>query len=207
MSAHTALQIEHVEPRREVHAITDAVTAWARKRWPDVRVLHELALGRRRVDLVFVTPSDIVVAEIKSSQDTLTRLDDQVREYSMYVPEVWVAVARKWQDHKGLRYWRRNLVVYDGGDIIEYRKGEKPYRDELVCSRMLELLWHSEALRIAQRTDVLPGPAHKQLRSGHVKKLLARLLTGNEIIREVCAELRNRPLVGRGSDEAVGARL
>jgi hypothetical protein len=33
-----------------------------------------------------------------------------------------------------------------------------------------------------------------------VKKLLARLLTGNEIIREVCTELRARALVGLRSD-------
>jgi hypothetical protein len=186
-------------------AMRSAVTAWGRARWPDVRVLHELVLGRRRVDLLFVAPNDLVGVEIKSSADRLDRLEDQFREYSFYIPEVWVAIAPKWQDHAGVRFYRRNMLVVSGPGVIEHREGQRPFRDELVCSRLVELLWHSEALAIAQRTDVLPGPAHKQLRTPHIKKLLARLLTGNEIIREVCTELRARPLVGMQSDKPMRA--
>lgn len=176
----------------------DAVMAWGRKRWPDVRVLHELVIGTRRIDLLFVSTNDLAAVELKSGNDRLDRLEGQLREYSFYLPEIWVAVARKWAKHKELR--GHNLIVVDPPDVKERRPGKKPQRDELVCSRLLELLWQSEAMRIAQRTGVLPPVMHKRLPADHVKKLLARLLTGNEIIREVCTELRARPLVGLRSD-------
>ena len=188
----------------------DAVTEWGRRRWPDVRVLHELVIGTRRIDLLFVSTNDLAAVELKSSADRLDRLDGQMREYSFYLPEIWLAVAGKWAKHKDLRGGRHNLIVVDPPKVRERRLGKKPHRDELVCSRLLELLWSSEALRIAQRTGVLPGVVHQQFRTEHVKKLLARLLTGNEIIREVCTELRARPLVGLRSDgptRALAAKL
>lgn len=187
----------------EEWAMREAVTEWGRKRWPDVRVLHELVIGTRRIDLLFVSTNDLAAVELKSSNDRLDRLDGQLREYSFYLPEIWVAVARKWEKHKELR--GHNLIVVDPPKVKERRVGKKPHRDELVCSRLLELLWQSEAMRIAQRTGILPGPVHKQFRADHIKKLLARLLTGNEIIREVCTELRARPLVGLRSDRPTRA--
>jgi len=189
----------------------DAVIPWMRERMGgDVRVLHELVLGARRADLVFVGERDIAAVEIKSGRDRLDRLRDQVREYSFYVPEVWIALAPKWIDARSHRHYGINRLLVDAGATPQVvwlePHASKPFRDELVCSRLLELLWASEALAIAQRTDVLPGPAYGQLRKDHVKKLLARLLTGNEIVAEVCRELRSRPLTGLGSDDPVGVR-
>lgn len=184
----------------EEWAMREAVMAWGRKRWPDVRVLHELVLGERRIDLLFVAHHDLVAVELKSSRDRLDRLDGQLREYAFYIPEVWLAVAPKWVKSRELKRGERNVMVVDPPKITERRAGKKPYRDELCCSRLLELLWQSEALAIAQRTDILPGPMHKHLPAAHLKKLLARLLTGNEIIREVCTELRARAAVGLRSD-------
>lgn len=194
-------------PPTEERRIRAAVVGWGRARWPGCRVLHELVLGERRVDLVFVMERDLVGAEIKSSVDTLARLATQMKEYARYLPEVWLAIAARWQDDERVRYRGANkLVVFPGSvdaPVVEYRKGEKPHRDELVCSRLLELLWYEEACRIAVRTDVLPSKVHKQIRRPLVLKMLARLLTGNEIIAEVCRELRARPLVGLNSDGAI----
>lgn len=185
-----------------------AVTAWGRARWPGCRVLHELVLGDRRVDLVFVEERDLHGVEIKSSVDTLARLEAQMKEYQRYLPEVWVAAAIKWLDHDELGHG--NLVTVDSAGAVAQRwplPGRKPARDELVCSRLLELLWYSEACTIAVRTDVFPVRVQKQIRRGHVLKMLARLLTGNEIIAEVCACLRARPegMVGHRSDAPMRA--
>lgn len=201
-----AASMTKTEPLSEERQMRALVDVWARARWgANVRIIHELALGDRRADLVVVAEKNLIAIEIKSSSDTLARLGDQVKEYGRYIPEVWAAVAPKWQDHAALRYIRRNLLIVDvkARDVVEYRQGLKPYRDELVYSRLIEILWREEAARIAQRTDVIPGttpcgdPAHK------IKPMLARLLTGNEIMREICTELRARPSVGGGSDGAI----
>lgn len=184
--------------------IREAVTAWGRARWPDCRVLYELVFGTRRADVIFVTTADVIAVEIKSATDRLDRLAAQVREYSFYCPEVWIAIAAKWQDHQEVDSvsYRTNVLVYKEGEVVERRPGEKPHRDELSVARLIELLWKSETFKIAERTDLVGGRPQSNLRSAHVKKLIARLLTGNEILREVCAELRSRPLVGLGSDSA-----
>lgn len=194
---------EETEERR----IRAAVTAWGRERWPGCRVLHELVLGERRVDLVFVGERDLVGMEIKSSVDTLARLADQMKEYRRYLPEVWAAVALKWRDDDELSRERNVLTVTSEGAVHQESPsgGFKPERDELVCSRLLELLWRDEAAAIAVRHDVIPIRVPKQFNRGKILKLLARLLTGNEIITEVCRELRARQLVGMRSDDPLRA--
>lgn len=176
-----------------------AIIAWGRARWPGVRVIHELACGERRTDLVFVCDRDIVCFEIKSSVDRLDRLAPQLKEYQRFFPEVWAALAPCWEED-GLRDIPNRMTVDGaGGTVRVHGRRLRPFRDELVCSRLLELLWVSEAQTIAQRTGVIPGTPTRQL-AGKTKKMLARLLTGNQIIAEVCRELRARQLVGRGSD-------
>lgn len=185
-----------------------AIDVWGRVRWPDSRVLHELVLGERRIDMLFVRERDIIGFEIKSSRDRLDRLEPQMKEYARFVPEVWVAVAERWAEAKEVQRCRNRIVVRPGQEVpVEIGNewfSNRPQRDELSISRLLELLWREEAARIAQRTGVIPGivptrePLHK------IRPMLSRLLTGNEILREVCKELRSRPLVGIGSDAAHG---
>jgi hypothetical protein len=191
----------------EEQAIRSAVEVWGRKRFGDVRVIHELALGDRRIDMVFVLRDDIVGVEIKGPKDSLSdgRLPQQLREFNFYLPEVWLAVAPGWLKHTHVRHERNLLVPTDEGiEIINSRGDEKfqPKRDEFCCSRLIELLWADEAARIAQRTDVIPGVTPTREKTWKVKRMLARMLSGHEIVKQVCIELRARPLVGLGSDRA-----
>ncbi len=182
-----------------------AIAAWGQRRWPGYRCIHEVPLSERRIDMAFVGTKDLVGIEIKSSRDKLDRLEGQIEEYSRWLPEVWIAVAAKWENHGSLQCGRCNLIIVDdsalASGVVEYRQGLRPYRDELVCSRMLGLLWREEAARIAQRTGVIPGTSLTKDPRHRILPMLARLLTGNEIMREVCAELRQRPAFGRQSDE------
>jgi hypothetical protein len=195
------------EPTTEERRIRAAVITWARARWPGCRVLHELVLGERRIDLVFVLERDIIGMEIKSSVDTLARFREQMKEYRRYLPEVHACVALKWRGAAELDRERNLLTITSEGAIHQERPsgGFKPERDELVCSRLLELLWRDEAAAIAVRTDVIPLRVPKQINRGKILKMLARLLTGNEIIEEVCRELRARQLVGLRSDNPLRA--
>lgn len=148
---------------------------------------------------------DVVCIETKGPKDNLDRLADQMREFRMYVPEVWLAVHSKWANDV-----RReaNLLVVDAEGVTTPHARDKPDRDELAVMRLLELLWTDELVAIAQRQNIAGGPIHGQLKSKNkLRKLCARLLTGNEILTEVCRELRSRPLAGIGSDGALSKRL
>lgn len=189
----------------EEQAIRTLVEVWGRKRFGDVRVIHELVLGERRIDMVFVGKDDIIGVEIKGPRDSLSdgRLPEQLREFNFYLPEVWLAVAPRWRKHRDVRR-RRNLLLptESGVEVVHDKRDGKfrPERDEFFCSRLIELLWVDEAARIAQRTDVIPGVALTREPTWKVRRMLARMLSGHEIVKQVCMELRARPLVGRGSD-------
>jgi len=192
----------------EEQEIRVAVEAWGRKRFGDVRIIHELALGDRRIDMVFVGRDDVVGVEIKGPRDSLSdgRLPEQLREFNFYLPEVWLAVAPRWLKHRDVKRRQNLLLPTDQGiEVVKDRKDGKfrPERDEFFCSRLIELLWVDEAARIAQRTDVIPGVTLTREPTWKVKRLLARMLSGHEIVKQVCIELRARPLVGRGSDRAM----
>lgn len=207
----------------ETLAIRAALDAWIRDRWgADVRVLHELALGRRRVDLVVVGEHDLAGIEIKGPRDRLDdRLKGQLETFAYYLPELWLAVPPKWRDHDGYRFCGVNrVVVFPAGSDIEFveeprrrrpidrlrassgrARDPDPVRDDMCCARLLELCWWSEVAAIAVRTKIIDGAgAWQSMHIGKLRGMLARLLTGHEIVRQVCTELRSRPLTGIGSD-------
>lgn len=179
--------------------------AWGRARWPDARVVHELVAGECRIDQAFVRPNDLIGVEIKSSQDTLARLNRQASEYDLCFPEWWIAIAPRWRKHlleetspRAVR--RAGVLIVDGGKVEQVRMAR---RDELVTTHMLRWLWGEEALAIAERTGVWPAARLYRAKRAKVIPMLARLLTGNEIIKEVCHELRARPAFGQRSDAPV----
>lgn len=180
-------------------AMREQVDAWGRKRWPGARVVHELVVGQCRIDMAFICPTDLIGVEIKSSVDTLDRIENQYRTFWTHLPEVWIALAPKWDERrtklvaKGQSYhhFRNEFTVTP--DRVEVPKWmDKGYRDELCTSRMLELLWADEARAIAQRKQVWPGAIGAKVPRTKTLPMLARLLTGNEIVSEVCRELRAR---------------
>lgn len=192
--------------------IRDAVVAWGRPRWPDARVMFELSCGDRRIDVLFVRPMDLIGVEIKAGSDTLSRLEGQARAYNNWFPEWWLAIAPRWSEAikaEGLRrqLHRAGVITIDSAGTLT--QPEMARRDELVIMRTLEWLWAGECRLIAERTDVWPGARRYKTPRGKLQPMLARLLTGNEIMREVCRELRARPLglVGGGSDPPVHANV
>lgn len=199
----------------EEQAMREAIAIWARWRWGvDMRIIHEIALRDRRLDMLIVLPSDLIGIEVKGPRDRLGdgRLSAQLREFGFFVPEVWLIVDKKWADHDLVReaFFRANVAVVSGGTVTPAGTvgldPKRVTRDEMCCSRLIELLWNAELIRAAKRAGLpiepLPG---KYLPMPQVRAMMARLMTGQEIMKAVCAELRERPLVGIASDDVVSA--
>jgi hypothetical protein len=170
-------------------AMRDAVERWGRLRWPDARVVHELVTSQCRIDMAFIRPSDLIGVEIKSDKDVLDRLDIQIKTFRDHIPEVWIMTGPKWAD-KPLGMW--GVAVIENGDVQMRRNNVPvwaPQRRWDVYPRMLHLLWAQEARNIAARMRI----SHAK-RSPLTKLLptLAEMMTGREIVREVCTELRAR---------------
>ncbi len=191
---------------REIEAAV--ITFMEKRNGADVRVIRELSFGDRRIDLAFVYPADIVGVEIKGPKDSpgSERVGHQMREYNFYLPEVWLAVHTKWAGHKSLADVP-NLMILNGDEMllnVTHPKWE-PRRDEMCCSRLIERLWDSEARAIAGRLGLVQCQLVQTMKGHKVRKILARMMTGHESMREVCSELRRRPshMTGAGSSAPI----
>jgi hypothetical protein len=196
------------EPRQnrspEELAMRAALIPWGRARWPGARVLEELSIGGCRVDLAFVQSAHIAIVEIKSSRDTLERLPRQLEDFIGSVPEVWIATAAKWigplhdTEHQGhvKLPWGVGHVVVEAGQVqesIRYAHWEMPHSadvDALLTVPLLHLCHRAELMAIATAKG-LPYRPRDPRRT--LLRLLARGLTGDEIVTGACEQLRARP--------------
>lgn len=73
------------------------VEAELRRLYPSARIVHEMVLssGVSRLDLAAVTTDQIIVAEIKSERDTLSRLPAQIAMAHEIADATWVVAAEK----------------------------------------------------------------------------------------------------------------
>jgi hypothetical protein len=171
--------------------------AMLRRRFPEARIIHELVLqqGGCRIDLAAVTPDLLALVEIKSERDVLSRLPDQI-EAALRVGDLFaVCVAEKvrakircsWESGEGVKVpWGVPVMVEtDEGFAADYHDRDftnlKPAR---LCNPAdrLEMLWAAELMRIS-------GTKYPRQRAKH---LICETMTGREIRRAVCRELRLR---------------
>lgn len=175
------------------------IEAWGREKWPRSRVVHELVIANEcRIDMAFIEPTNIVGVEIKSSRDTLDRFENQMRVFSAHIPLVIAAVAPKWLDeHNWFIAAERcpNWVICAGGRVESGGYIAEPRRE--ITAQMLALLWADEARAIAARAGIR---LERQTPLYKVVPMLARALTGDEIVRETCRELRARDAFPRRAD-------
>jgi hypothetical protein len=163
-----------------------------------------MAVGDRRIDLAIVAEDHIVGVEIKGPKDSLARIEEQLAVYRRNLPEVWVFADVKWRN----KITAAVPVVYttEDGEISSWPHVSGTYspRRDYVTVPLLRLLWRDELLEIAVRHNLLLRKS--KARQRELIGLLARKLTGDEIVREACLEIRCRgegaigPAFGRASD-------
>ncbi|PZU95532.1 MAG: hypothetical protein DI527_00555 [Chelatococcus sp.] len=180
-------------------AMRKAVAVWGRARWPGARVVHELVVGQRRIDMAFILRDHLVGVEIKSARDVIDRLDGQLETFAEHIPEVWLAIDRKWTDQED-GYWSVGRVTVCGDVATDGLIRTNMHGRDFTSSwparirrrltvQMLDLLWASELQSIAARHGLgLP----KRAAMGVTIPAIARALTGDQIVAAVCAELRAR---------------
>lgn len=182
--------------------LRSAVEAWGRARWPDARVCHELVMdrGAARLDVAFVRPTQLVVAEIKSGYDTVERLIHQAAIARLASNEVWLITdPRHIRDAELVRYLIPTIGLATAerrvmGDPAEIRIiAESSAGMAPVAQVHLALLWVAEMCRMC---DAARQPRHP--RDKHVT-LVNRLasLPATERDALVCRALRARDALWR----------
>lgn len=159
-----------------------------RETWPGARIIHELMLrqGGCRIDLAAVMPDRLIVVEVKSERDVLTRLKrqaEQAREvadgFSVILPE------KHWR-----KAWEENHVsILEAGQEDAFRlhlqrDQRRAYQATCNAPARLAMLW-AEELRIVAESGS-KATRDYSIRHG------SDSLTGAEVRRRVCAALRAR---------------
>lgn len=186
-------------------AMRGLVERWGRANWPRARLVHELVVNTKRIDMAFVNTNHLIGVEIKSSRDTLERWREQAIEYHKTLPEVWIAFAPKWLGDPGiddiggsLRYATGKILVSADEDLVSLKADQYPggtcyeraaQANETLTVPMLDLLWRDELTEMCEShfirvrsVDTMPT----------LKVAAARNLTGIQIIKGVCKALRAR---------------
>ncbi len=178
--------------------IRDAVVQWWHEKEPRARIIHELPMNgfsaAGRVDLGAVFPDMIVLMEIKSERDKLTRLEKQFGEMSRRSHDWKVIAHDKWWVDDGLKgqewmNWshREHLWGYPDRSRWSFER----YRvDRLVGAPFLLDFLHADELR-----ECLERHGHGVPRAHRMWEMVRDInhkMTGKQVINAVCSALRRR---------------
>lgn len=183
-------------------ALREALEAFCRSRWTDIRICHEMVMGEGKVraDVVAIGLAGIAAFEVKGAYDDTSRLINQVFMYQLAVPEVWMVVDDGHaEDARLIRYllpsvgllvgtgMRRHNACPDSGFTLTVEAEAKPIVPVTKC--MLEMLWRQELAGACGRTRCYTV-GKRTTRKDMIEALLE--LPHPDLQREVCTELRAR---------------
>jgi len=209
------------------------VEAELRCLYPTARIIHELVLstGVSRLDLAAVTEDQIIVAEIKSERDTLSRLQAQIAMAHEVADVTWVVVAEKHRDalaHLSGQYsfgperprnppltgmWRehwQNPDYLPGLErcvrLVETDDGFEKTQPGYWHRRVTDPRAVFDVLWAQERRDAIArhgAPVLKTATCAQTHAWAVENMTGAQIRREVCRALRLRTFAR--ADERIAA--
>lgn len=183
--------------------------AMLRDRYPDARIVHELVLeqGGCRIDVAAILAQGIIAVEIKSERDVLDRLAAQIGAAVKVSRTVMVCTTEKHADKivalgsyyvaggasnpdhiPALRHCTVMAEQQDGMLGSVWTGGWSDPTRILGAEDLLKMLWAPELRRVCY--DL--GVGQKATRSLCIWQA-CELLSGQEVRRRVCRELRSRP--------------
>lgn len=158
-----------------------------RRTFPTARVIHELVVkqGSCRIDIAAVTESRIVLIEIKSEKDVLTRLERQIGQARQVADGVLVVTTEKHIDKvREVAGWLNSCLEDEIVETIERYVMRQILSASTNAPARLDMLW-------AQELRAITGSGKKSNRTRDIVSA-ADGFTGAEVRRQVCAALRAR---------------
>jgi hypothetical protein len=132
---------------------------------PDTLIRHELGIcaGARRIDMAVIN-GEIAGYEIKSDEDTLTRLSGQVEAYGRVLDRAALVTTDRHLDKATARVpaWWGVFVARQESDTISITATREPcLNHERDPFAVAQLLWRGEALAILRELGLATGLSRK----------------------------------------------
>lgn len=201
-------------PRRRASAaeqeIRDALVAFLHQELPQARVVHELVTGGCRADVAAVEPERLLLFEIKSEKDTLDRLPVQMKEFEAVGHHAFVVAHERWFDrtpynngsprfawpgdrsHGAVWSYPSTAGANTGAHYLYRWRLPNQTLTQPRARHLLFLLWKDELLAECAAHGL---KVNSRTRNPDLVDLLAYSLTGKQIARAVCRQLRGRRFV------------
>lgn len=156
--------------------IREALFEYLDEIYPMNRIIEELTIDRARADVVMVRPDSIYGIEIKSDNDTYTRLANQVKVYNRFFDYNIVAVGSTHAAHisEHVPEWWGIITIEEIAGTLDFYYLRKPHPNPKVkANKKLSLLWRPELARIQERNKL---PKYKDKSKDFVRKKLIEKL-------------------------------
>lgn len=186
--------------------IRDALVSHLRQTMPSARIVHEVPVGGCRADVAAIDLERIALFEIKSERDTLERAARQMETFADCAHAAVLVAHIKWFErraHDGYLRWIGPEMPFPSAVWAYPEPDPAPngygwHRWAMPRERylpphsldLLSLLWLDE-MRIEAGRHGICGMASKT--RAEVMRALNWRLTGAEICRAACRQLRSRP--------------
>ena len=159
-----------------------------RQHFPDARIIHELVVrqGSCRLDLAAVTPNRIILIEVKSERDVLTRLPQQAKE-AREVADLFRAVVTEKHIDKAREVMGWSGVVDEDDftrEIATSWATRQLMTTPINAPARLSMLWANELQIVAECSP-------RTNRTACIFKA-SEYYTGSELRRRICDALRAR---------------
>ncbi len=153
-----------VDVRRHLHTFLDDRFSYD----PSTVLLDELGIrqGQVRVDVAAVN-GDLYGYEIKAAADTLKRLENQIKSYSLVLDFAAVVVASNHlKAARGLlpRWWGIYEAKPNKGEMLLKQRRRPRRNPELDVRALAELLWHRDTLEMLEARSACRGVKSKPRR-------------------------------------------
>ena len=165
--------------------IREPLFDYLEERYERVRIIEEKTISRSRADVMAVIDGALIGLEIKSDNDTYTRLSRQVKDYDVYFDLNYVVVGKSHiQVAKHIPdYWGILIAEEDGLIIVERDAQPNP---KVKLKKQMDILWRPELMDIQIRYEI------PKLRNKPRSEIYDRLITKigeaavhDELIREL----------------------
>ena len=172
--------------------IREQLFEYLEDKYGKIRIIEEKRTGKARADVVMVTPEAIYGIEIKSDNDTYTRLSGQVKNYDLYYDYNVVAVGSSHGAHikEHVPDWWGIITIEEIDGVLDFYMLREAQRNPKVKDeRKISILWRPELARIQELNKL---PKYKEKSKQFVQKKLLEQVPHDILWPQMYEELFQR---------------
>ena len=153
----------------------------------EIRIYQEKSIGSSICDVMAVTDR-LIGYEIKSNHDNLSRLDNQIKEYTRFFDENYLVVSDKYAEEAlSILPDDWGIIRIQNDDVLVSREAKT--NKQVSRRRQLSMLWKLELKTLLMKNNL---PLYAQKEKGYIADRLKESVDEAELGPQIANELLHR---------------